>query len=108
MGYVVPDERIKLAADAALHRLDDAHCGVGGNRRVDVFFLVLRHPPTSTLFPYTTLFRSRFARDHRHPDRPAHPAGPEYKCLSAPHSRSAQNTSELQSRFDIVCRLLLE
>src|SRR6266513_3500433 len=66
------------------------------------FFLMIRRPPRSTLFPYTTLFRSR-TRLHpgsvrlRSPDRFAH----------AP-PRSEEHTSELQSRFDIVCRLLLE
>src|SRR6266496_6240418 len=62
------------------------------------FFLMIRRPPRSTLFPYTTLFRS--ARPHRVP----HPAaGP----LGGAH-RSEEHTSELQSRRDLVCRLLLE
>src|SRR5476651_2863974 len=63
------------------------------------FFLMIRRPPRSTLFPYTTLFRSRSchwegAADHR--GRPARPA------------RSEEHTSELQSRQYLVCRLLLE
>src|SRR5215471_20247873 len=62
------------------------------------FFLMIRRPPRSTLFPYTTLFRSPPSR------RPGQPApGP------APHwRRSEEHTSELQSRRDLVCRLLLE
>src|SRR5438874_9513287 len=64
------------------------------------FFLMIRRPPRSTLFPYTTLFRSR-PRPARRPLRPAAPA-PD------PRPRSEEHTSELQSRRDLVCRLLLE
>src|SRR6266496_5641206 len=79
------------------------------------FFLMIRRPPRSTLFPYTTLFRSRSGVHWRRPPagpacrarrlpRPAHarPPGP----LGRP--RSEEHTSELQSRRDLVCRLLLE
>src|SRR2546427_2345876 len=70
---------------------------------------MIRRPPRSTLFPYTTLFRSprrRLARrpwpDRRPERRPAaHPAP------RAP-SRSEEHTSELQSQSNLVCRLLLE
>src|SRR6266699_5599009 len=65
------------------------------------FFLMIRRPPRSTLFPYTTLFRSgRRRRAPAHPDRrpDAHRAPP----------RSEEHTSELQSRPHLVCRLLLE
>src|SRR5207249_5506722 len=64
---------------------------------------MIRRPPRSTLFPYTTLFRSRDAMDLiggqicQHLARAAGPA-----------HRSEEHTSELQSRFDLVCRLLLE
>src|SRR6476661_10012592 len=64
------------------------------------FFLMIRRPPRSTLFPYTTLFRSRvpppwrFLRRARAPHRPA--------------ARSEEHTSELQSHLNLVCRLLLE
>src|SRR5437868_11976575 len=69
------------------------------------FFLTLRRPPRSTLFPYTTLFRSsRLARET--------PARIRRRCLIGASSgirvRSEEHTSELQSRFDLVCRLLLE
>src|SRR5699024_11871916 len=98
-----------------------------------------RLPPSPTLFPYTTLFRSLrrvLPRQHAAPDRdaqrlrtvhpghrrphpalavrvpprertgqPAPPAGPG---PLAPAQRSEEHTSELQSRFDLVCRLLLE
>src|SRR5271167_5093803 len=65
------------------------------------FFLMIRRPPRSTLFPYTTLFRSTGSRSLAR--RPA----PHPRRRSAP-SRSEEHTSELQSRFDLVCRLLLE
>src|SRR2546426_3425211 len=81
------------------------------------FFLMIRRPPRSTLFPYTTLFRSR---------RDAHPVGAEQagrrldlglaaldrgpavapEVLS--RGRSEEHTSELQSPCNLVCRLLLE
>src|SRR5262245_62858822 len=63
---------------------------------------MIRRPPTSTLFPYTTLFRSCRPRRHaRDPGgRTAHP------CRAPP--RSEEHTSELQSLRHLVCRLLLE
>src|SRR6266705_3001661 len=61
-----------------------------------------RRPPRSTLFPYTTLFRSRAPSGHPGPARPrARPPG-------RTRSRSEEHTSELQSPYDLVCRLLLE
>src|SRR5206468_11979018 len=75
------------------------------------FFLMIRRPPRSTLFPYTTLFRSglkmtisstRFRNSGRNAARNA-------SCASRrARSRSEEHTSELQSRSDLVCRLLLE
>src|SRR2546430_4080772 len=75
------------------------------------FFLMIRRPPRSTLFPYTTLFRSRAA------ERLATVGALEipltfwewpaaYRPLG--HFRSEEHTSELQSQSNIVCRLLLE
>src|SRR5216683_7113494 len=63
------------------------------------FFLMIRRPPRSTLFPYTTLFRSR-SREWPGAEPPGAAA-----CASR---RSEEHTSELQSRSDLVCRLLLE
>src|SRR5215469_17362916 len=63
------------------------------------FFLMIRRPPRSTLFPYTTLFRS--CSSHRSPRLSGRP----WRCSPA---RSEEHTSELQSRRDLVCRLLLE
>src|SRR3989440_9365222 len=95
------------------------------------FFLMIRRPPRSTLFPYTTLFRSPpdenenrdaiveiragtggseaaiFAADlYRMYNRYAESAGLKLEDLES--SRSEEHTSELQSRSDLVCRLLLE
>src|SRR5216683_3437082 len=64
------------------------------------FFLMIRRPPRSTLFPYTTLFRSRGPRACR--------AGPPRRRPIGRPARSEEHTSELQSRSDLVCRLLLE
>src|SRR5699024_12340310 len=68
------------------------------------FFLMLRRPPRSTLFPYTTLFRSRSRG--RSPARRARNRR-SGRCWPT-GERSEEHTSELQSRFDLVCRLLLE
>src|SRR5206468_5212829 len=74
---------------------------------------MIRRPPRSTLFPYTTLFRSGPAADRgvcgRRGGRPSLPQPallPEVEM--AGHHRSEEHTSELQSRSDLVCRLLLE
>src|SRR5699024_11953543 len=92
-------------------------------------FLTIRRPPRSTLFPYTTLFRSetmcskrkqiRIAGD----DKPVEIVRSRFMKLNSEHikfvmdcfkenttkiRRSEEHTSELQSRFDLVCRLLLE
>src|SRR2546427_5999859 len=69
---------------------------------------MIRRPPRSTLFPYTTLFRSVHLRavDQRARLRDPHPrAG---LPSSRPHGRSEEHTSELQSQSNLVCRLLLE
>src|SRR3989449_4392233 len=98
------------------------------------FFLMIRRPPRSTLFPYTTLFRSRAPGDAQNPscatpqaDRPGgdlparsvggaegRPVGSRESPRSqgrpdaGPLPRSEEHTSELQSRLHLVCRLLLE
>src|SRR6266487_5332471 len=66
-----------------------------------VFFLMIRRPPRSTLFPYTTLFRSqaRVGRVRIAVEAPEHPRD---------RLRSEEHTSELQSPVHLVCRLLLE
>src|SRR5699024_12233386 len=72
-----------------------------------LFFLLRRRPPRSTLFPYTTLFRSPMclaAALWARIDRVVFAAGRD----DAVDARSEEHTSELQSRFDLVCRLLLE
>src|SRR5437588_12534966 len=67
------------------------------------FFLMIRRPPRSTLFPYTTLFRSA-RRARSPPDTPAR----THVRRSRRSIRSEEHTSELQSHSDLVCRLLLE
>src|SRR3712207_7931904 len=85
------------------------------------FFLMIRRPPRSTLFPYTTLFRSQdelveevglptpdLALGHDPPgDRSVEDLPEDVDGLGMPH-RSEEHTSELQSRQYLVCRLLLE
>src|SRR3712207_8027565 len=92
-----------------------------------LFFLMIRRPPRSTLFPYTTLFRSptsareagRVARQSGRaakqpvsssagPARPGVPAAYTRFVRSNLFGRSEEHTSELQSRQYLVCRLLLE
>src|SRR5471032_1670145 len=65
------------------------------------FFLMIRRPPRSTLFPYTTLFRSRAPACESTGERCSR------SCRSR-RARSEEHTSELQSHHDLVCRLLLE
>src|SRR5260370_23153991 len=83
------------------------------------FFLMIRRPPRSTLFPYTTLFRSQVSDGHivgviRMPGIAFFPVGSigtsleigTYDAMLG--SRSEEHTSELQSHLNLVCRLLLE
>src|SRR5215203_6999626 len=65
------------------------------------FFLMIRRPPRSTLFPYTTLFRSINAQAFQDPGQGTDQGAPRVY-------RSEEHTSELQSRQYLVCRLLLE
>src|SRR3712207_7656172 len=90
---------------------------------LSVFFLMIRRPPRSTLFPYTTLFRSdrihvvphhalvRLDGIGRVLTRGAHRVGEQFAAdldVEAAGARSEEHTSELQSRQYLVCRLLLE
>src|SRR5258707_13967149 len=71
------------------------------------FFLMIRRPPRSTLFPYTTLFRSHLRRSGISSPR-AHSWRRSGCAVRWRASRSEEHTSELQSRQYLVCRLLLE
>src|SRR6516225_9441873 len=93
-----------------LHRNDAACCPISRHsadhaiQRRGLFFLIIRRPPRSTLFPYTTLFRSDDSRGRGIND---------FRCefrlpLDVYRSRSEEHTSELQSHVKLVCRLLLE
>src|SRR5699024_12882695 len=78
------------------------------------FFLIIRRPPSSTLFPYTTLFRSRLCSYvhacafHSSTIPPCYVNLCIKRDFGNENNRSEEHTSELQSRFDLVCRLLLE
>src|SRR2546421_9677735 len=92
------------------------------------FFLMIRRPPRSTLFPYTTLFRSLrnsflhsgaagrnrascatySTRRDENRTRKFNPGNGTSRSLASRRGRSEEHTSELQSRSDLVCRLLLE
>src|SRR2546430_10902064 len=75
------------------------------------FFLMIRRPPRSTLFPYTTLFRSvsvdrPTGRGEHHASHAARLGA--LQQVEQPQHRSEEHTSELQSQSNLVCRLLLE
>src|SRR2546423_14765620 len=79
------------------------------------FFLMIRRPPRSTLFPYTTLFRSRVRQAERtlvprdwHCGPAACSTERRFGRSNRGHERSEEHTSELQSLAYLVCRLLLE
>src|SRR3712207_7843043 len=78
------------------------------------FFLMIRRPPRSTLFPYTTLFRSEVGRLEEEHSRSKEAFGQleervkRARTEHAAGARSEEHTSELQSRQYLVCRLLLE
>src|SRR6202167_949072 len=65
---------------------------------------MIRRPPRSTLFPYTTLFRSNSGVERHH----QYDGGPVERVRRRSNSRSEEHTSELQSPWHLVCRLLLE
>src|SRR5205809_751856 len=73
------------------------------------FFLMIRRPPRSTLFPYTTLFRSSGTeRFWSTATTRGHENDPDAPGVASEVGRSEEHTSELQSRLHLVCRLLLE
>src|SRR2546426_3700849 len=80
------------------------------------FFLMIRRPPRSTLFPYTTLFRSPQAGEQENVEQNVQQAAEENRSHHGKRAfvnqqadaRSEEHTSELQSPCNLVCRLLLE
>src|SRR5438477_10271802 len=72
------------------------------------FFLMIRRPPRSTLFPYTTLFRSPHAHARAREDLAQVDARQTAETTGGNDMRSEEHTSELQSHVNLVCRLLLE
>src|SRR5438093_10131111 len=93
---------IRRALYANISKLPSVHLTISPCR-IPFSFCMIPRPPRSTLFPYTTLFRSRRpASDSRHDARHGAPRG------AARDARSEEHTSELQSLTNLVCRLLLE
>src|SRR2546430_8642989 len=72
------------------------------------FFLMIRRPPRSTLFPYTTLFRSRHETVAARAQAPDDRGQTRDRGALIGAVRSEEHTSELQSQSNLVCRLLLE
>src|SRR3989442_9337533 len=72
------------------------------------FFLMIRRPPRSTLFPYTTLFRSLTCTSASRSVGNTQPPAVAVNSAASVARRSEEHTSELQSRPHLVCRLLLE
>src|SRR4029453_19599814 len=73
----------------------------------DAFFLMIRRPPRSTLFPYTTLFQSQTILARQLHVRQGAQSNVPKNETSGNHPRSEEHTSELQSHSDLVCPLLL-
>src|SRR5260370_5591220 len=101
--------------------MNDDWRNMHGTKTHEIFFLMIRRPPRSTLFPYTTLFRSRLIMTTRIAGRPEPVESTKdlndlerkrvldtlSRCRDRV-SRSEEHTSELQSHLNLVCRLLLE
>src|SRR2546430_15261535 len=93
-------------------------CGIGNiytgteitnpKHNVCFFFLMIRRPPRSTLFPYTTLFRSQVFVNVINNACQAVAGDAASGRIWIEHLRSEEHTSELQSQSNLVCRLLLE
>src|SRR5439155_25999384 len=104
-------------APAVDHVVYKTHIVLAATQLDQCFFIMPRPPPRSTLFPYTTLFRSRSIlasprtsssrSSRRTPSGPANTRSPRGSPRRTP-MRSEEHTSELQSRGHLVCRLLLE
>src|SRR5207248_11034941 len=101
------DESVLVCSSHYDHAFIGPYDSQPEKRTISVFILMTPRPPTSTLFPYTTLFRSTGWRPSISPSACSPTITPR---PSAPSStpRSEEHTSELQSPYDLVCRLLLE
>src|SRR5579859_7283837 len=106
--------KAKIDTDLGCHCVGD---GVGGavvalrlllDHAFDFFFLMIRPPPRSTLFPYTTLFRSGRTISLLRMAAGSHAARSQIGAELTGRERSEEHTSELQSQSNLVCRLLLE
>src|SRR5215475_14149836 len=84
-------------------------CSANSRTNFGIFFLMIRRPPRSTLFPYTTLFRSLLDLERQFGERPDLRRRFDHRFRGrGGEQRSEEHTSELQSRENLVCRLLLE
>src|SRR6266487_5263920 len=92
--------KAKLKSPAAISGCNTTHSAAS---RVCFFFLMIPRPPRSTLFPYTTLFRSLEPQADEPLPLELYPFVPGHR-----RERSEEHTSELQSPVHLVCRLLLE
>src|SRR5215204_5755406 len=113
----MPSSALKKKHRARSRTRPDLPCNISGTsiRKACVtliFFLMIRPPPRSTLFPYTTLFRSGSSSAPSSSSPCGSPATSGCSSTWSPRSptsfRSEEHTSELQSHSDLVCRLLLE
>src|SRR5476649_2330194 len=102
MTYSNPTERIECRRLLYMMWCVFLRCMVGGSSFFFFFFLMIRRPPRSTLFPYTTLFRSDQLADWLKEETGY------IQIMGTKLIRSEEHTSELQSHSDLVCRLLLE
>src|SRR5690349_24835681 len=102
-------DAVRPDIEAARNKRDEIEAGKSycsrlfGGATCDFFFLMIRRPPSSTLFPYTTLFRSHLPHCLCGQSLLLQP-----RPVTSHRPRSEEHTSELQSRRDLVCRLLLE
>src|SRR5207248_11667484 len=102
----------RLQASAKHSKSSISPDSVPSVRELSSLFLPIRRPPTSTLFPYTTLFRSLTRQRPQAENRACKCRERRFPLLPRRaglcRQRSEEHTSELQSPYDLVCRLLLE
>src|SRR5699024_12867947 len=104
-----PSCRTTFHTTGSIHNVNKFSINYTTNRlNLPFFHLILQPPPRSTLFPYTTLFRSKHFHHHLLCLECGKIEEINEDLLGDVEARSEEHTSELQSRFDLVCRLLLE
>src|SRR6476646_3735136 len=106
--HVENQRRSARPSDRLVLQEQDAVAESLGYGDANLFFLMIRRPPRSTLFPYMTLFRSPSALTRSPCASPCVVWIAWRRSAAASGARSEEHTSELQSHSDLVCRLLLE